>query len=241
VDFDQHAERYQKAIEDAAGVSVERLAAEKARLVARVLNSLPDNPARPRVLDIGCGIGLLDRELQRHAFSVYGADTSERSLELARSNAPATAFTRYDGHRLPFPDASFDAAVLSNVLHHVAPDARSPFLAEMLRCIRIGGVAVVIEHNPLNPVTRHIVARCAFDADAVLLRCAEAQALLSERGARVAGRCYIGFSPLRHDLVEWVERAIAWLPFGAQYCVWGIKAPARGSVAASQGASPASR
>ena len=100
-------------------------------------------------------------------------------------------------------------------------------MAEMLRPIRPGGAAIVIEHNPLNPVTRLIVSRCAFDNDAVLLGCGKSRRLLAEAGTLVAGRRYIGFSPYRHALVERVERALGWLPAGAQYCVWGIK-PARG-------------
>jgi hypothetical protein len=81
----------------------------------------------------------------------------------------------------------------------------------------------VIEHNPFNPITRRIVSRCAFDADAVLLRSRETTRLITEVGAAVAGQRYVGFLPLRSPFVERVERAIDWLPIGAQYCVWGIK------------------
>jgi hypothetical protein len=76
----------------------------------------------------------------------------------------------------------------------------------------------------LNPITRRIVSRCAFDVDAVLLRCREAMQLITEAGASVTGRRYVGFSPLRNALVERAEQTVGWLPIGAQYCVWGIKA-----------------
>ena len=77
--------------------------------------------------------------------------------------------------------------------------------------------------NPFNPVTQRTVSRCAFDADAVLLRCGESMRLIANAGARVAGRRYVGFSPLRNALVEWAEGIVGWLPIGAQYSVWGIK------------------
>jgi hypothetical protein len=31
------------------------------------------------------------------------------------------------------------------------------------------GHFIIFEHNPINPVTRHLVKNCPFDADAVLL------------------------------------------------------------------------
>jgi SAM-dependent methyltransferase len=221
--FDRFAQDYRAEVDRAAGVSVERLAGEKARLILDVLSAHFGDPKRLRVLDIGCGIGLVDRELEGEVGLLCGADMSRDSLDLAKIRAPATRFALYDGARLPFADASFDAAFAVSVVHHVPPGARPAFMAEMLRPVAQRGIAILIEHNPLNPVTRRIVARCAFDADAVLLGCREAGELLAAAGAPVAGRRYIGFSPVRSALVERVERGIAWLPIGAQYCAWGIK------------------
>jgi hypothetical protein len=110
------------------------------------------------------------------------------------------------------------------VIHQVPPAARARFIGEMLRVLRTGGAAIIIEHNPINPMTQYIVSRCPFDADAVLLTCRESARLLTRGGAAVAGRRYVGFSPIRHALVERMERALGWLPVGAQYCVWGVKA-----------------
>jgi hypothetical protein len=42
-------------------------------------------------------------------------------------------------------------------------------------------------------------------------------------GAAVGGRRYTGCLPVRHALVERLERSLSWLPAGAQYCVWGMK------------------
>jgi ubiquinone/menaquinone biosynthesis C-methylase UbiE len=224
MDFDEHANTYLQAVEQAAGVSVERLAREKARMILKAIADCVGDPKQLEVLDIGCGIGLIDRELDRSVADLCGVDTSLRSLELARARAPATRFVHYDGVRLPFVDSSFDAVFASCVLHHVPPTARQGFMVEMLRPLRPNGAVIVIEHNPFNPVTRRVVSRCAFDADAVLLRCREAMRLMTESGAVVEGRCYVGFSPFRNALVERVEHLIGWLPIGAQYCVWGIKA-----------------
>jgi ubiquinone/menaquinone biosynthesis C-methylase UbiE len=222
MEFDRYAADYQREVNRAAGISVDQLAGEKARLLLEVLGELGD-PKRLRVLDIGCGIGLVDQELAGGVGGLVGVDPSLRSLQYARTRAPAVHFVRYDGASLPFGDATFDAVFASCVLHHVAPQARADFLGEMLRPLRRGGLAVIIEHNPANPVTRYIVSRCAFDADAVLLACRETVDLLASVGAGRARRRYIGFLPFRHRLVERAEQAIGWLPMGAQYCVWGRK------------------
>jgi ubiquinone/menaquinone biosynthesis C-methylase UbiE len=224
MDFDCHADSYREAVSQAAGVSVELLAAEKARMILDVLADCLGDPKRLQVLDIGCGIGLIDRALNRGVAKLYGVDTSLRSLKIARTTAPTACFVHYDGARLPFVSSSIDAAFASCVLHHVPLNARRSFMLEMLRPLRRMGVVIVIEHNPINPVTRRIVSRCALDADAVLLRRRETAQLLAEAGATVIGRRYVGFSPFRNAFVERAESVVGWLPIGAQYCVWGIKA-----------------
>jgi ubiquinone/menaquinone biosynthesis C-methylase UbiE len=153
---------------------------------------------------------------------VYGVDVSWESLRLAAQAAPVARFVQFDGKMLPFANATFDAVIASCVLHHVPPAERSHFVAEMVRPLRQGGIALIIEHNALNPVTRRIVSRCAFDADAVLLTCREAIELFNGH-ASVSGWRYMGFVPFRNTLVERAEGAFGWLPIGAQYLVWAKK------------------
>jgi ubiquinone/menaquinone biosynthesis C-methylase UbiE len=193
-------------------------------LIQNVLTDCVGDPRRLQVLDIGCGIGLVDQTLSGDVAELWGVDTSLHSLEIARARDSTTRFVHYDGVRLPFGDSVFDAVFTSCVLHHVPPPARRYFAQEMLRAVRDGGAVIVIEHNPANPITQRVVARCEFDADAVLLSCRETMRLITDAGAAVMGRRYVGFSPFRSALVERAERLIGWLPIGAQYCVWGIKA-----------------
>jgi SAM-dependent methyltransferase len=224
MEFDRYADNYRTEVDRAAGVSVEGLAGEKARLILHVLSGVLGSPDRLRVLDIGCGIGLVEQELEQKVADLWATDMSEKSVEIAKTRAPATRFIHSGGDTLPFDSGSFDAAFTICVIHHVPPAARAKFIGEMLRVLRPGGVAIIFEHNPLNPMTQFIVSRCAFDEDAILLRCRESERLLTEGGATVAGRRYVGFSPIRHAVVERMERSLGWLPAGAQYCVWGTKA-----------------
>ncbi len=226
MEFDRHADRYRTEIAGAVGAlgtDVDRLAGEKARLLLDILAAELGPPKHLSLLDVGCGIGMIERDLAPRVRALAGVDVSARSLDQARALAPHASYTHYDGARLPFADGGFDGAFTSCVLHHVPPVARDGFVAEMVRVVRPGGLVAAIEHNPFNPATRWIVARCAFDADAVLLGRREVAGLFARAGARVAGWRYMGFWPRRSARVERLERRLARLPAGAQYCLWALK------------------
>lgn len=89
----------------------------------------------------------------------------------------------------------------------------------MARVLRPGGVAAIFEHNPLNPVTRRVVANCVFDEDATLLRRHTAARLLRDAGLRTTEHRYIAFLPFGGAKVAPLESALRRLPLGAQYFV----------------------
>ncbi|MGH9463049.1 MAG: bifunctional 2-polyprenyl-6-hydroxyphenol methylase/3-demethylubiquinol 3-O-methyltransferase UbiG [Vicinamibacteria bacterium] len=76
-----------------------------------------------RVLDVGCGGGLLTEELLRRGLHVTGADIVEgalrRATEHARSGGLMPLYVRARGERLPFSDATFSAVLSSDFLEHV--------------------------------------------------------------------------------------------------------------------------
>jgi hypothetical protein len=91
---------------------------------------------------------------------------------------------------------------------------------EMRRVTHAGGLVVVIEHNPWNPLTRLAVARCPFDDDAVLLGARKARRLLQACGLHnVESRHFLVFPP--QIPAPRLERALARVPLGAQYAAIG--------------------
>ena len=118
----------------------------------------------------------------------------------------------------------FDLAFAICVLHHVDPPDRPAFVTEVTRVVRPGGLVVVIEHNPMNPLTRKAVARCDFDEGVELASRKEARALFASRGLQPVEHPYILFFPWRGNAPRRVERWLTRLPFGAQYIVAGRKA-----------------
>jgi len=64
-------------------------------------------------------------------------------LAIADELDPAADHRLVDGARLPFADASFDAAILSEVLEHVGHENKVAVIDEALRVLRPGGRLVV--------------------------------------------------------------------------------------------------
>jgi ubiquinone/menaquinone biosynthesis C-methylase UbiE len=118
-------------------------------------------PMQPgqRVLDLGCGEGR--HVIAAHALdgvdavgvdlSVADLDTAAQRLaefagQTAQQPAALFALLAADGRRLPFPDASFDAVICSEVLEHI-PDYRA-VLDEIARVLKPGGRLCVSVPRP---------------------------------------------------------------------------------------------
>jgi SAM-dependent methyltransferase len=184
---------------------------------------LPNGLANSSVLDVGCGLGLTDTYLEPHVGQLTGVDVSDSMVEGAAQRNPSVKYTTYDGHRLPFENDRFDLVFAINVVHHIDPVRWTAFLAELLRVTSTGGITVVIEHNPVNPLTRRSVSLCEFDTDAVLIGRRRLLSGLRSAGARSVRHRYIVFAPFGGDRVRRLERALVWCPAGAQHLAWARK------------------
>lgn len=94
-----------------------------------------------RVLDVGCGTGLLGAyvaALVAPAGEVVGVDPLPLRIELAAQKHPRFSASVGQAEDLSqFPDASFDVAYLNSVFHWVADKPRA--LRELLRVLKPGG------------------------------------------------------------------------------------------------------
>lgn len=92
-----------------------------------------------RLLDLGCGPGYYLEALRDLGAEVIGVEMSE--TELRDRPTPVTGAIVGDGTLLPFPEASFDGVVCSNMLEHTPTPER--VLEEIARVVRPGGWAYV--------------------------------------------------------------------------------------------------
>src|SRR5580658_5914933 len=108
--------------------------------------------ADPRdLLDIGTGTGRMLEILAPRAERALGIDQSREMLAVARVNLERAGLENGrvrlgDMYQLPLPDASFDAAVIHQVLHYA--DRPAAVIAEAARVLRPGGVFVLVDFAP---------------------------------------------------------------------------------------------
>ena len=84
------------------------------------------------------------------------------------------------------PMLRFDLALAICVMHHVPPAEWVHFLAEMKRVVKPGGAVFIVEHNPLNPLTRYVVAHSEIDQASHLLPSSRLRKLMRKAGLRSA-------------------------------------------------------
>ena len=181
-----------------------------------------------KVLDIGCGDGATELFMQQYfpQWQVSGIDVSEKSIHVAKARElPHASFSVYDGVHTGFGDESFDIVFMAGVLHHINYDLHHALVREIYRVLKRSGRFYLFEHNPYNPVTKHLVNTCVFDKDARLLKSNYAVKLLKENGLQVSKKTFIIFFPRKGLLSKFIflEKYLKWLPLGGQYFIRAVK------------------
>ena len=177
--------------------------------------------AQPKtILDFGAGIGNswpYLAELFPDA-KIVGLDVSEKSLAIAENRFPGIATaTQYDGEEMPFPKGSFDLVFSACVFHHIPADQHVRLFSQLRETLTPDGRMAIFEHNPINPVTRYIVATCPFDENAVLIPAGELKRRQTKAGFGKVDVTFTGFFPGPLAALRPLERYMAALPIGAQY------------------------
>jgi ubiquinone/menaquinone biosynthesis C-methylase UbiE len=165
-----------------------------------------------RVLDIGCGSGVVTRALARRVapggFAI-GLDPSPALLGIARELADRDGvgtwidFRVGDARALPFSDAEFDAVIAATALSHFHGGRHA--LPELVRVLRPGGRLGVFDRDtdsfivahPDRALTRRIVAAFSDQASVDGWLARRLPGLFAEAGLRDVG--VRAFTPLETD------------------------------------------
>jgi SAM-dependent methyltransferase len=215
VDFDQYAGQYESILAAQTNFfdgDSNYFARYKIELAQQLVGNVGT------VLDFGCGIGRSMPHL-REVFpkaDIVGCDPSNESLAMAREQNPSCRFVSMDELG---EDTKFDLVIASCVFHHIPPQDRQMAIRYCYSRLKEGGHFIIFEHNPINPVTRHLVKNCPFDADAVLLSMRETVDRMRNAHLNVDESSYCLFFPQQLAALRPFEKYLRWLPMGGQYFV----------------------
>jgi SAM-dependent methyltransferase len=155
--FDSQAERFERAPVQSDPVALERLA------------RTAGFEAGTRVLDAGCGPGLVSQALLLAGCHVVGVDLSREMIERARKRCERWG-DRVAFHRISVFDpaldglAPFDGTISRYVLHHVTDPIG--FVTRQAALLRSGGTLVLSDHvtdpDPAR-ASHHQGLECARD------------------------------------------------------------------------------
>jgi ubiquinone/menaquinone biosynthesis C-methylase UbiE len=102
---------------------------------------LANIPRADRILDLGCGTGMLLASLEKRAKFAVGVDMSAEMLGAAKKRGTKAALVLADADHLPFADGSFDAVVSVTLLQNMPNPERT--VRELARVLRSNGKAII--------------------------------------------------------------------------------------------------
>jgi Methyltransferase domain len=98
-----------------------------------------------RILDFGCGVGRVLLPISRaHSARWFGCDVNKGAIDYLKRAVPEVATTQTNFRPpLPFEDNSFDCVYSISIWTHLPMDMQLPWLAEIRRILRPGGLALI--------------------------------------------------------------------------------------------------
>ena len=122
------------------------------------VESLGVTTRRGRALDFGCGAGRISQALARHFEHVVGVDIAPSMIALANQHNRHGERCRYvlneQADLRQFQDASVDFLYSRLVLQHLRPNVIKAYVAEFVRLLDAGGLAVF--NVPASPLDAHV-------------------------------------------------------------------------------------
>lgn len=225
--FDSYANDYKDVVKQSAGiipVQKDFYLLAKLDMLSDMIAQLPQNA---KILDFGCGIGGLVIPLSKMYpdLNFYAFDVSPESVAKISDQKISNIFCMSEESELTKEEftSSLDLVFCINVLHHIDKNQRNSKVQIIKNMLKPGGKLLILEHNPINPLTRMVVSRCEFDEGVELLGKGELKSLMIKNSMELAGHWYILFFPVYNKFFAGLEKLISFLPFGAQHCILGIK------------------
>lgn len=105
-----------------------------------------------KVLDVGCGPGVMVKELVERGYEFWGIDTSPKMIEQCHANFSHKNSVRFsigDTTDLKFPDGFFDLVICTGVIDRI--EKYELAIKEMMRIIKKDGTVIIAFPNLYSP------------------------------------------------------------------------------------------
>lgn len=125
--------------------------------ILQLANIQPDE----KVIDLGCGSGVLLKNVQKITTDFIGVDSSKEMVELAKTHLPPEKLRVGDVRDMPqFADNSFDVVLNRAIFQHLEPCDHDSFLINVKRIIKPKGrfITFVPVDSPLWRTARTLSA-----------------------------------------------------------------------------------
>lgn len=217
IDFDNYSYDYTEILRENLGRFGQDIAYYAEYKLKIILKNTVSEPKR--ILDYGCGIGRHIPFFVKYFpnAEIWGCDISEQSLKAAEKLNPNQNFFSLNLCDFTARKEFFDLILVSNVFHHIRSEMRMDEMRKVKGFLKPCGELFVFEHNPYNPVTRHIVNACPFDFDAMLLKPSEMKSVLIKNRVNIVKKRYCLFFPAALKRFQCLEAFWGLIPMGGQY------------------------
>jgi 2-polyprenyl-3-methyl-5-hydroxy-6-metoxy-1,4-benzoquinol methylase len=104
------------------------------------------NISQPRILEIGCGLGVISNELSKFG-TVEALDLSSEAVSIAQRMYPHVKYLQADVFKYDFGDVTYDVIVTSEVIEHIPLESRDRFIKILWEHLKINGWLVLTTPN----------------------------------------------------------------------------------------------
>jgi SAM-dependent methyltransferase len=233
MEFDKLSEGYHAGFDDRLkgiiGETARDFLKPKVNLLSKVAGRYFQNesPSSLRMLDFGCGSGDFLAEILEKGvkWQIEGCDVSQGMLaEAKRKHAEALEkVALWNCSQRELPNETYNLITAVCVFHHIEPFRWLETARAIFGALKKGGLFLLFEHNPLNPITRWMVTRTEVDKNAVLLQSSTSKGLMKKAGFSNVSAEYFLFFPPRLKLLSGCESVFRRVPLGGQYMMVGMK------------------
>lgn len=109
-----------------------------------------------KVLDVGCGTGLLVKYLNSHNFEALGCDSSVEGVKTAKMANNRKKIILSKATNLPFKNNLFDLITSISVIEHLTQKDALKFILESKRILKKNGFIFLVTPNFASPI-RHLM------------------------------------------------------------------------------------